>query len=274
MHYLSIGSVIKDEQKYLKEWILYHLLIGVEHFYILDNSNHDLCFKVLEPYIKKGFVTYDKWNEVNIPQMLGFTALINRLKHETYWLALIDPDEFIFLKRDWFLGDYLDEFKNPEIAALAIHWMCFGSSGRIYTRDSTLNLYQRSAESYLVNRKIKCIVKPEFTLESAGSHFFHYDTGRFAVNENYEKMPTGLNGPKSWKPTTHTSETIRLNHYPIRSLQNMKEKRKFRGFVDKPKELQTNNFWHRYKFEFDGPLCNQIHDNSMKPYYEKLEWVL
>lgn len=277
MYYLSIGSVIKDEQRYLKEWLLYHLLVGVQHFYILDNSTHNECYKALRYYIDKGFVTYEKFKEKDTPQRTGFTKLINQTKKETYWLALIDPDEFIFLTKHAYLPEFLENYSGRnayEVGALAIHWICFGSSGRYYTHPYTLNLYKRSAEGYLVNKKIKCIVRPEVTLQAAGSHYFHYDTGYVAVNEKFEYMPTGLNGPKTWKPSSHTSNLIRINHYPIRSLQNLKEKRKFRGFVDKPIELQTNNFWHRYKFEYDGPQCNAIYDDSMKPYYNKLLCVL
>jgi hypothetical protein len=271
MRYLSIGSVIKDEQLYLKEWIEYHLLIGVEHFYILDNSEHNLCWEVLQPYVQAGIVTYERYPEKDLPQLNGFNKLINKTRGETYWLGLIDPDEFIFIKKNKnctvLLPDTLRFFE--QYAALAIHWLCFGASGRKYTQEATLNLYYRSNESNEVNRKIKCIVQPELTVEAAGSHYFRYSKDNFAVNENYQKMPSGNNGHKSWKPDKHTSNWIRINHYPIRSRQNLLEKIE-RGFVDMAAKGGQKINWLRYKQEYNGKNSTACYDDSMKPYYKIL----
>jgi hypothetical protein len=269
-YYLSIGSVIKDEQKFLKEWIEYHLFIGVERFFILDNSTHDECYKILEPYIISGKVYYQRWVDKILPQKEGFNHLIRWVYDETTWLALIDPDEFIFLKENETtpnLPEFLTAFeKDSQVAALAISWMNFGSSGRTYDTESTLTLYQRSEESNHINRKVKCIIRPDRTIESCGSHYNIYHSEYVAVNENFEIMPSGLDGPKSWLPKKHTSNFIRLNHYPIRSLQNWHDKMK-RGYVDaaeKPNEIN----WGLYKKKFDH---NDIFDDSMKPIYEQIQ---
>lgn len=37
MKYCALCCIAKDEDLFLKEWIAYHALIGVEHFYIYDN---------------------------------------------------------------------------------------------------------------------------------------------------------------------------------------------------------------------------------------------
>ena len=42
--YLSILCIIKNED-YLEEFILYHYLLGVEHFYIYDNESDIPIFK-------------------------------------------------------------------------------------------------------------------------------------------------------------------------------------------------------------------------------------
>ena len=36
-YFLSLCCIIKDE-KYLEEFIIYHHIVGVEHFYIYDNE--------------------------------------------------------------------------------------------------------------------------------------------------------------------------------------------------------------------------------------------
>lgn len=49
---------MKNEKPYLKEWLEYHLLQGVEHFYLCDNGSTDGTDAYLEPYVAKGVITY------------------------------------------------------------------------------------------------------------------------------------------------------------------------------------------------------------------------
>ena len=39
MYDLSVCAIFKDEASYLKEWIEYHKLVGVQHFYLYENEN-------------------------------------------------------------------------------------------------------------------------------------------------------------------------------------------------------------------------------------------
>jgi hypothetical protein len=40
-YYLFIGAIIYNEAEYIAEWIEYHLLVGVQKFYIFDNESTD-----------------------------------------------------------------------------------------------------------------------------------------------------------------------------------------------------------------------------------------
>ena len=42
---LAVAAIFKDEARYLKEWLDYHLLAGVEHFYLYFSSKY--CPKLL-----------------------------------------------------------------------------------------------------------------------------------------------------------------------------------------------------------------------------------
>ena len=54
---VSIGAIFKNEALYLKEWIEFHRIVGVEHFYLYNNNSDDNYREVLEPYIKRNIVT-------------------------------------------------------------------------------------------------------------------------------------------------------------------------------------------------------------------------
>ena len=62
-HNLSICAIFKNEAKFLKEWIEYHRLVGVDHFYLYDNGSTDRFKEILNPYIKDKTVTLIYWPE-------------------------------------------------------------------------------------------------------------------------------------------------------------------------------------------------------------------
>ena len=44
-----------------RQWIEYHRLLGVEHFYIYDNNSEDAILPRLRRYMAAGIVTYVNW---------------------------------------------------------------------------------------------------------------------------------------------------------------------------------------------------------------------
>ena len=48
-YFLGVAAIIKNEKPYLKEWLEYHRLQGVEHFYLCDNGSTDGTAAYLEP---------------------------------------------------------------------------------------------------------------------------------------------------------------------------------------------------------------------------------
>ncbi len=55
---LAVVAIMKCEGHYVKEWLDYHLLAGVDHFFIYDNDSPDNQREVVQPYIDAGLVTY------------------------------------------------------------------------------------------------------------------------------------------------------------------------------------------------------------------------
>lgn len=105
---LSICAIFKNETKYLKEWIEYHRLVGVDHFYLYNNNSFDRSTEVLRPYIKQNIVTLTSWPDClgNVPEEKAYlwalstqisafeNAILLRAK-ETKWMVIVDVDEFL-----------------------------------------------------------------------------------------------------------------------------------------------------------------------------------
>src|SRR6185295_2887675 len=60
----SICSVFNNEAKFIKEWIEYHKLIGIDHFYLYNISSSDRYMKEINSYIKEGLITLIHWPDL------------------------------------------------------------------------------------------------------------------------------------------------------------------------------------------------------------------
>ena len=59
--YLSICAIYRDEAPYLREWIEFHRLVGVERFFLYNNGSEDDHLEVLAPYVEDGIVVLHDW---------------------------------------------------------------------------------------------------------------------------------------------------------------------------------------------------------------------
>jgi len=106
---LSICAIFKNEASCLKEWIEFHRLIGVDHFYLYNNGSRDGYNEILRPYIKEGLVTLVHWPDF-VPNVEGadvchwvLTTQVPAYEHaakyralnETEWLVFVDVDEYL-----------------------------------------------------------------------------------------------------------------------------------------------------------------------------------
>ena len=123
--YVSVACTVKNEGPYLKEWIEYHKIIGIDRFYIYDNDSTDDTKNVLEPYIKDGSVIYKfTRGRVMIP---SYQDAILKAQTRSRWLALIDLDEFLVPNEKDNIKDFLKEFEA--YPGVGINWVIFDSNG-------------------------------------------------------------------------------------------------------------------------------------------------
>lgn len=128
---LSIVAIIKNEGQYIEEWVRYHIVAGVQKFYLYNNDSSDNTEEVLKKYIDAGYVNLIPFPGVAM-QLLAYNDAIYRFKHKTRYMAIIDADEFLYScntsmsVRDE-VADIFSSF--PQAGGIAVNWRMFGSSG-------------------------------------------------------------------------------------------------------------------------------------------------
>lgn len=125
---VSICAIFKNEALYLKEWIEFNHIIGIDHFYLYNNNSEDNYKNVLQPYIETGLVTLIDWPQ-NQKQMECYMACIDEYSSETKWLGFIDIDELIVPKSTNSVYEFLKPFER-KAGAVNIYWKLYGTSGK------------------------------------------------------------------------------------------------------------------------------------------------
>jgi hypothetical protein len=206
--YLTVCAIVKDESPYLEEWIEYHRLLGVEHFYLYDNDSLIPVSETLCRQISDGYVSVKQVH--GREQQLG-TYNIHSREHrgEAVWTAFLDVDEFITPRWMNDLPELLREFEA--FGGLVINWQVFGGGGHA-TRpdDMTIASYSRRLPiDHAVNHHVKTIARLEDIRFWPNPHRPVMSNGVFPVNE----AGIGIVGPFA-PPST---QRVQINHYYTRS---------------------------------------------------------
>lgn len=253
MNYLTVAAIVKNEEDYIEEWLDFHLKQGVEHFYIYENESTDRTIAKLLNFTGK--VTIIPWS-VSPGQFSAYNHALKYFKHDSRWIAFIDVDEFLMPSERFLnLPKVLKDFEP--YAAVAVHWLMYGSSGHLKKPDMPVVTAYICRDVH-VNPHVKCIVQPT-KVKSLGKdpHYFIVNEGQKAVDENFNvlKEPYSLleNG---------TVDKLRINHYHVKSKEEYLNRKKL-GTPDTGKVLSEEEILKN----FEANDCNDISDTLALHHY-------
>ena len=236
---LAICSIFKNEGRYIQEWIEYHKLIGVDHFYLYDNDSTD-DISVLQKYLDDGTVTLNRISG-KAQQMPAYNHFLQNYKQEVYWAAIIDLDEFIIpleyatlplqisstLEKAKSKIEIIDGFDLSMVAGIQLCWVYYGTSFHIDPPEGLV------LENYLNRIRLedndnwcKCIYYVDHIDSIVNPHFTVPKDGKIFIDENGDYVPVCA------RFFSTKAKYCRVNHYTTRSLSEHTFKLTERGFAD------------------------------------------
>lgn len=137
-------AIAKDEDKFLEEWINYHLALGFDHIFIIDNN----------PYrkrIRNEFenVTIIPFNDIVmthgwLEQGYAYNYALQYIKKTHYThLMVLDIDEFLTLHKHSSVKDFIIEEmvkKNRNIAEIV--WETYDDNDIIWEKDTKTSVIE------------------------------------------------------------------------------------------------------------------------------------
>lgn len=219
---VSACLLIKDEGRYLPEWLAWHAGIGIEHFYIYDNGSEI-------PVPESVPMEYaDKVTVVDFPpprrstQVQAYKDCLARFGGETEWMAFLDTDEFLRVADGTPLPDFLEDY--PEADGVLAKWVVYNANGLL--EDDGRPVRERFTQACQFPEDMpqcKSIVRAD-RVGTMGAHGpIATEHSLWVVNEDHERVRRGggeLPGEK-----------IVVDHYFTRSYAEWQEKMK-RGSCD------------------------------------------
>lgn len=215
-YYVSLCGIFKNEAPYLKEWIEYYKIVGVDHIYLYNNNSDDNFMKIIAPYVDEGFVTLVDW-PYNQKQMEAYKDCAKRFRSETYWLGFIDIDEFVVPVADDNIKSFFKRFNDRP--SVLLYWRMFGTSG-IKERDIKSTLVTESfISSWPKYDDIgKCFLNTNYEISDKQPILHHMLWTRYR-GKDYPPVNCFDNVcPRDWyNPVANKKFPIQINHYVLKS---------------------------------------------------------
>lgn len=264
-YYTSICAIFKNEAPYLEEWIEYHKIIGIDHFYLYNNFSEDNYDIVLQKYINEGIVTLIDWPYPQ-GQMSAYNNCVEVFCNETNWISFIDLDEFIVPNFTNDISVILKKFENrPNIIA---YWKYFGTAGHVErdTKGLVIEDFTVSSRKYLNIGKIFYNTAYDWSPNNKNNSAMHY---RVSECRGETLLPVNFWGKICWSGVDKAVSDyppVQINHYVTRSYKEY-EKKFERGdayFSDNPRSLDYFYYHERMSESVDYNIYKYLLELKIK----------
>jgi len=258
-HKIVVCLVAKNEHDYLPEWVVYHLAIGVDHFYIYDNGDEGT--RPLEDAMQGKFndcCTFIPFPERPCQLRAYSHFLINYAQH-TDWVAFIDADEFIVPKKSPNLRAFVDE--HSHLPVIGLNWHMFWH-----------NFHHKRPEGFVIdnytrahfNKHIKTLAQTSW-LRGDASEMKNCVHNVFGCARRIDGSL--IRGPFNEVDNT---DIICINHYWTKSIEEWRAKvERGRATTNNPKHKRSDPTWAKWESN-PSPIDNDLLDLHREKF--ALEW--
>lgn len=224
---LAIASIQRNRNKYIVEWIAFHLAVGFNQFYIYCHKTDDGMKETLLELAKRCSIEVFALEMDDFPQIAAYRHAWDNFGDTVDWMAFIDGDELLFPTQAQSMQEALAPYAQRELSALGVFWKCYGSSGHVADPEGLLleTHPRHSSHDFLSNRHIKSIVRGGEKVDPCRSHLFDTELGTF--DENMRPITHGL-----MRDLPPSYDALRINHYVVPSRQFFVEVKQGMGGAD------------------------------------------
>ena len=246
-----VCALAKNEHIYINEWVKHYVDLGFDKIYLYDNDDNNS--KYIGNYINEKYADKVVLKNVRGLQRRNFQ---HDIYTRFYWKYAMSFDYCLFCDIDEFLvgiTNIKDFLKDKNFKQMRIKWRLFGDDNKI-KRDISIpvtQFFKKEITESLTNdllRKNNLERQAKFILKGGMNNVYinscHY--GSFGINN--VPIPSILPSGKPCKSKTaidedYSEETIFLNHYMTKTLDEFINQKLNRNDAVFNQRLKLNYYW-------------------------------
>lgn len=127
---VAVCCMGKCENNYIREWVEYHLKLGVDKIFIYDNNdeNGEHFEDVIGDYVTSGYCEIINYRGRKMCQEMAYHDCYVKYNRDYDWIAVFDIDEFLTLKQHNNIKDFLNDPRYSRFQVIHLNWMCYGDN--------------------------------------------------------------------------------------------------------------------------------------------------
>jgi len=187
---VALVCVAKNEDYYLKEWLDYNQKLGFDKVILFQNDwRTDLEHPIMEKNVCDG---------PSVQVWLYNMVLQDNTQYD--WIAFLDCDEFIVLKKHNNIKELIEEYKD-RTNVLALNWTMFGNMGKL-TRENNSLVKTFKMRNSGIDKHVKVLVNAR-------------SKERMQLPHNTEREAIDTNGRQFYGPHNEYGpmDVAYINHY-------------------------------------------------------------
>lgn len=258
-YFLAFATNFKNENRYLREWLDYHLLVGVEHFYLYDQDGGEEAREILSSYESGGVVTRHPWTHYDGTKYdgptrfyqrnknhMGFAHCAKNYRNDFQWVMKIDVDEFLYpADGNESLLPWLRRLDAKRVKGCSVPRINFGNNGHRTAPDGgVLGAYLRREVSASDHKDLAngdFLSDNRFCYSAHSWHYKWYKPGKFLNSKEVA----------GW----------RVNHYYTKSLEEYLSRQN----VSRGRPGGEEGFFQK------NEGCNEVYDDGMMKFVRKMD---
>lgn len=242
----ALVCIAKNENRYLREFIKYHLNLGFDNIYIGDNNDPEgeWISPIIDDYIDNKKVIVINLRGIRSDKEKNFNTNLHyynniyiNIRNDYDWIAFIDCDEFITLNGFDNIKDYLSQEHFNSYDIIYLNWRCFMDSN--YIKDDGRPVLERfhnyanfrGLSNDLTKFHIKPIIKGNLDIDRMFTTNPHIilNNSVVACNSNGQNI---INEETHNIAITPEYKHAYIRHYPTKTIEEFINYKYNRGAVD------------------------------------------
>ncbi len=242
---VCICAIAKNENKYIKEWVDYHINLSIDKIFLYDNN--DIGSEKLTDVISETEnvkIIDIRGRKENWLQKKIYTKFWFENKDNFDWIIFIDIDEFIILKSDKTIKEFLSRSYFNNVDIIRLNWMHFTDNNELDVINDDYNVLNRFKirNCYYEDIYGKSILRTSIDIgnDEITAHGYHNKKliavdacGNVCLNENWI-----VNNKPNY-------EIAWINHYRTKTIGEYVKQKYFRGDLNIKtcNRYALQNFW-------------------------------